>query len=68
MCSLLLNAERCPPHIIEHQLAHAVKDPLGRAYNCASHLPECRKTMEVADYLDRLRNGAEIVPFKNKAG
>ena len=26
-----------PPHIIEHQLAHAVKDPLGRAYSRTVH-------------------------------
>jgi integrase len=31
------------PHIIEHQLAHGVKDPLGRAYNRTKHLPERRK-------------------------
>jgi integrase len=31
---------------IEHQLAHAVKDPTGRAYNRTSHLPERRKMMQ----------------------
>lgn len=51
-----------PPHIIEHQLAHAVKDPLGRAYNRTSHLPERRKMMQAwADYLDRLKHGAEVI-------
>lgn len=41
---------------IEHQLAHAVKDPNGRAYNRTSHLKE-RKTMMQgwADYLDSLK-------------
>ncbi|MNV34892.1 putative prophage CPS-53 integrase [compost metagenome] len=44
------------PDYIEHQLAHAVKDPLGRAYNRATHLPERRKMMQAwADYLDGLR-------------
>ncbi len=44
------------PDYIEHQLAHAVRDPLGRAYNRTSHLPERRRMMqEWADYLDRLR-------------
>lgn len=44
------------PDYIEHQLAHAVKDPLGRAYNRATHLPERRKMMQAwSDYLDRLR-------------
>ena len=42
--------------IIEHQLAHAVKDPLGRAYNRTKHLPERKKMMQRwADYLDELR-------------
>lgn len=33
------------PDLIEHQLAHAVRDPLGRAYNRTQHLPERRKMM-----------------------
>jgi len=46
------------PDVIEHQLAHAVKDPNGRAYNRTSHLPERRKMMQAwADYLDSLRAG-----------
>jgi integrase len=41
---------------IEHQLAHEVKDPLGRAYNRTSHLPARRKMMQMwANYLDQLR-------------
>ena len=48
------------PDYIEHQLAHAVRDPLGRAYNRATHLPERRKMMQAwADYLERLRLGAD---------
>ena len=44
------------PDIIEHQLAHAVKDPLGRAYNRTSFLPERKKMMQSwADYLDGLK-------------
>ncbi|HAT29995.1 MAG TPA: integrase [Janthinobacterium sp.] len=44
------------PDLIEHQLAHAVKDPNGRAYNRTAHLPERRKMMQQwADYLDTLR-------------
>ena len=47
------------PDYIEHQLAHAVRDPNGRAYNRTAHLPERRKMMqEWADYLDKLRAGA----------
>jgi integrase len=45
--------------LIEHQLAHEVKDPLGRAYNRTSHLPARRKMMQDwADYLDKLRLGS----------
>lgn len=50
---------------IEHQLAHAVKDPNGRAYNRTAHLPERHKMMQSwADYLDSLKNGAQVIPFK----
>ena len=53
------------PHIIEHQLAHAVPDNLGGAYNRTKFL-EQRKVMmqQWADYLDELKVGAKIVPFK----
>ncbi|KOB26930.1 tyrosine-type recombinase/integrase [Xanthomonas arboricola] len=44
------------PDYIEHQLAHAVRDPNGRAYNRTAHLVERRKMMQAwADYLDSLR-------------
>ncbi|OZB52905.1 MAG: integrase [Stenotrophomonas sp. 14-69-23] len=50
---------------IEHQLAHAVKDPNGRAYNRTSHLPERRKMMQAwADYLDNLRVAGNVVPLR----
>lgn len=43
------------PDFIEHQLAHAVRDPLGRAYNRTAHLPERKKMMQAwADYLEKL--------------
>lgn len=42
--------------LLEQQLAHAVRDPLGRAYNRTKFLPERRQMMQDwADYLDRLR-------------
>ena len=56
------------PDFIEHQLAHAVRDPNGRAYNRTAHLPERRKMMQAwADYLDNLRVGGNVVPIKRKA-
>ena len=51
--------------LIEHQLAHAVKDVNGRAYNRTAHLPARRVMMQTwADYLDKLRMGAEVIQLK----
>lgn len=51
--------------LIEHQLAHAVKDVNGRAYNRTAHLPARREMMQRwADYLDKLRVGADVIQFK----
>ena len=57
------------PDFIEHQLAHAVRDPNGRAYNRTAHLPERRTMMQAwADYLDVLRTDTgKVVAFKRKA-
>lgn len=53
------------PDFIEHQLAHAVKDPNGRAYNRTAHLAERRKMMQAwADYLDQLRTESNVVPLR----
>ena len=57
------------PDYIEHQLAHAVRDPLGRAYNRTAHLDERRKMMQKwADYLDGLKGGAVVLPFNKLKG
>jgi integrase len=46
--------------LIEHQLAHAVKDPNGRAYNRTAHLPARKEMMQRwANYLDKLRIDGE---------
>jgi integrase len=51
---------------IEHQLAHAVKDPNGRAYNRTAHLEGRKEMMQAwADYLDKLRNKTLSVPTAN---
>ncbi|OYY74276.1 MAG: integrase [Gammaproteobacteria bacterium 28-57-27] len=55
--------------LIEHQLAHAVKDANGRAYNRTAHLPERRKMMQSwADYLDNLKSDTreKVTPIKRK--
>lgn len=55
------------PDFIEHQLAHAVRDPNGRAYNRTSHLAERKKMMQTwADYLDGLKSGAKIIPLRRQ--
>ena len=57
------------PDFIEHQLAHAVRDPNGRAYNRTAHLVERRKMMQRwADYLDELKAGAVVIPFQTAKG
>jgi integrase len=56
------------PDYIEHQLAHAVRDPNGRAYNRTAHLAERKKMMqEWADYLEKLKAGAAIVSLDQRA-
>jgi integrase len=52
------------PEFIEHQLAHAVKDPNGRAYNRTAYLDERKKMMQLwANYLDGLKTGTHVTPF-----
>ena len=56
------------PDFIEHQLAHAVRDPNGRAYNRTAHLPERRKMMQLwSDYLDKLKAMTEVIPIRQSA-
>jgi integrase len=53
--------------LIEHQLAHRVKDPNGRAYNRTAFLPERREMMQTwADFLDQLKCG-KVLPFRATA-
>lgn len=51
--------------IIEAQLAHSVKDSLGRAYNRTEFVEQRRNMLQTwADQLDTLRKGADVVPIK----
>lgn len=53
------------PDFIEHQLAHAVRDPNGRAYNRTAHLSQRKQMMQSwADYLDSLKAGGIVIPLK----
>ena len=56
------------PNFYEHQLARTVRDPNGRAYNRTAHLAERRKMMQQwADYLDKLKAGADVIALHKKA-
>lgn len=56
------------PEVIEHQLAHAVPDTLGRAYNRTRFIKERVAMMQAwADYLDALRAGGNVVPLTRVA-
>ena len=53
------------PAIIEHQLAHKVPDTLGSAYNRTKFIEQRKVMMQSwADYLDELKAGAKVLPFK----
>lgn len=57
------------PLVIEAQLAHAVKDANGRAYNRTKYLQHRTRMMQAwADYLDTLRQGAEVIQLPQRAG
>lgn len=68
MASTLLNEQGWHRDAIERQLAHAEQNEVRAAYNYAEHLPERRKMMQAwADYLGKLKTGAEIIPINQSA-
>ena len=63
--TLLAEELNVDPLVIEAQLAHAVKDANGRAYNRTQYLKHRTVMMQQwADYLDKLAHGAEVILFK----
>ena len=64
--TLLAEELNIDPLVIEAQLAHAVKDANGRAYNRTQYLKH-RATMmqQWADYLDKLAAGADVIQLKS---
>ena len=66
-----LMIERLPgvsADVIEAQLAHGKSGPLGSAYDRAEFMDQRRKMMvEWADYLDKLRIGAEVIQIRGSA-
>ena len=63
-----LMAERLPgisPEVMEAQLAHGKAGPLGMAYDRAEFMDQRRQMMQAwADYLDRLKVGAQVIPIR----
>ncbi len=56
------------PEAIEHQLAHAVSDTLGTAYNRTKFIKERKAMMQIwADYLDKLKAGADVIQLRSNA-
>lgn len=56
------------PEVIEHQLAHQVADALGTAYNRTKFIKERKVMMQTwADYLDKLKAGAAVIPLNGTA-
>lgn len=51
--------------VVEAQLAHGKTGPLGMAYDRAEYMGQRRELMaKWADYLDRLREGAQVLPMR----
>ena len=56
---------RYPKDVIEYQLAHKGQITHGGAYDRAEFLEERREMLQAwADYLDKLRLGADVLQFK----
>jgi len=68
MARTLLAEKGWNPEYIERQLCHKQKDQTVAAYAREKHLPERTKMMQSwADYLDALRDGAQVIPIKRHA-
>ena len=65
--STLLNEQGWSLDAIERQLCHMPRDQVRAAYNRAQYLDERRRMMQAwGDYLDGLRNGAQVIAFKRQ--
>ena len=54
--------------VIEHQLAHAVPDSLGRAYNRSRFMEERRRMLQSwADYCDELERGGQVIQLRGNS-
>lgn len=63
--TILHEVLKYPPEVIEQQLAHKAAGPLGEAYARAKFLDQRAPMMQAwADYLDKLKAGGQVLPFK----
>lgn len=68
MASTRLNEMHFNRDHIERQLAHSDANDVRAAYNYAEYLPERTKMMQTwADYLDELKAGAQVIPFRKQS-
>jgi len=68
MFSTSLNDQGFNPDAIEAQLAHSEKNAVRAAYNRGDYMEERTRMMQHwADYLDALRQGADVIPIHRKA-
>jgi integrase len=55
--------------VIEAQLSHSIRDKTEAAYNHATYLNERMQLMQWwSDYIDKLKNTANVIPLKTKVG
>ena len=67
MASTLLHELGHPHAVIERQLAHGERNKVSASYNFAEYLPERRALMQQwADYLEKLKVGATVIPIRDK--
>ncbi len=65
VASTMLNEQGWRGDVIERQLAHCERDEVRGAYNRAEYLAERATMMQGwADYLDKIKAGAEIIPLR----
>lgn len=66
--TILHEVQGIAPEVIEHQLAHKVPDALGTSYNRTKFLVARKAMMQQwADYLDKLKSGADVIPLHGNA-
>jgi hypothetical protein len=64
----MLNEQGFRHDVIERQLAHNERNAVRAAYNRAAYLPERKAMMQQwADYIDKIKAGAEVISLRGHA-